>query len=111
MAKFIGLATDEMTFLVEVIVDEAVRQRWPAAMNSAGPGVLQTLGNAFLAAQLGNAVFAAQAIKHDPDLVFSREMAPVCSAEQGRQRRVRKAGRRRETRVGCVSHCCECWGT
>jgi hypothetical protein len=29
------------------------------------------LRDPFLAAQLGNAVFATQAIEHDPDLVFS----------------------------------------
>jgi hypothetical protein len=31
---------------------------------------------AFLAAQLGDTVFAAQPIQHDPDLVFRREMPP-----------------------------------
>src|SRR5690606_18669000 len=40
------------------------------------PGVIQALGDAFLAAQLGNAVLAAQAFKHDADLVFGREVAP-----------------------------------
>ena len=40
------------------------------------PGVIQALGDAFLAAQLGNAVIAAQAIEHDPDLVFRREVPP-----------------------------------
>jgi hypothetical protein len=38
------------------------------------PGVIQALGNAFLAAQLGNAVLAAQAIQHDADLVLGREV-------------------------------------
>src|SRR5690606_23713745 len=36
-----------------------------------GPGVIQALRDAFLAAQFGNAVFAAQTIENDPDLVFS----------------------------------------
>ena len=40
------------------------------------PHIIQALGDAFLAAQLGNAVIAAQAVEHDPDLVFSREMPP-----------------------------------
>jgi len=34
------------------------------------PCVIQALGNAFLAAQLGNAVIAAQAFQHDPYLLF-----------------------------------------
>ena len=38
------------------------------------PGVIQALGDAFLAAQLGNAVFAAQAIQHDADLVLGRKV-------------------------------------
>src|SRR5690606_26883383 len=38
------------------------------------PGVIQALGDPFLAAQLGNAVLAAQAFQHDPDLVFGREV-------------------------------------
>jgi hypothetical protein len=37
------------------------------------PGVVEALGDPFLAAQLGNAVFAAQAFQHDPDLVSSDE--------------------------------------
>ena len=40
------------------------------------PGVIQALGDAFLAAQLGDAVLAAQPIQHDADLVFGREMPP-----------------------------------
>lgn len=36
-----------------------------------GPGVIQALRNAFLAAQLGDAVFVTQAVQHDPGLVFS----------------------------------------
>ena len=35
-----------------------------------GPSVIQALRNAYLAAQLSNAVFATQAVQHDPDLVF-----------------------------------------
>jgi hypothetical protein len=38
-------------------------------------GVIQALRDAFLAAQLSNAVLAAQPIEHDADLVFGREMA------------------------------------
>ncbi len=36
----------------------------------------QRIGPAFLAAEFGNAVLAAQAVQHDPDLVFRREMPP-----------------------------------
>src|SRR3546814_1806557 len=39
------------------------------------PGVIKALGDAFLAAQLGDAVLAAQPIENDADLVFSREVA------------------------------------
>ncbi len=39
-----------------------------------GSGVIQAMGDALLAAQFGDAVLAAQAIEHDPDLVFRREM-------------------------------------
>src|SRR6185312_3334370 len=39
------------------------------------PGVIQALCDAFFAAQLGNAVLAAQAIQHNADLVLSREVA------------------------------------
>src|SRR5690606_29090360 len=38
------------------------------------PGVIQALGDAFLAAQLGDTVFAAQPLQHDPDFVFCREV-------------------------------------
>ena len=38
------------------------------------PGVIQALRDAFLAAQFGDAVLAAQAFQHDPDRVFRREM-------------------------------------
>ena len=33
-------------------------------------GIIQALRDPFLAAQLGNAVFATQAVQHDPNLVF-----------------------------------------
>jgi hypothetical protein len=39
------------------------------------PGVVQALSDPFLAAQLGDAVFPAQAIQHDADLVLGREVA------------------------------------
>jgi hypothetical protein len=52
------------------------RRRLPASMNSFGPGVIQALSDAFLAAQLGNAVLATQAVEHDTDLVLGRKMAP-----------------------------------
>ena len=35
------------------------------------PDVIEALGNTFAAAQLGNAVLAAQAVQHDAYLVFS----------------------------------------
>src|SRR3546814_20374112 len=36
--------------------------------------IIQALRNAFLAAQLGDTVVAAQTVQHDPDLVFGREV-------------------------------------
>jgi hypothetical protein len=35
-----------------------------------GPLVVQTLGNAFAPTQLGDAVFAAQAVQHNTDLLL-----------------------------------------
>src|SRR5665213_2911856 len=46
-----------------------------------GPGVIQALGDAFLAAQLGDAVLAAQAVQNDPDLVLGREVPPGRTAD------------------------------
>src|SRR3546814_2960379 len=46
-----------------------------------GPSVIQALRNAFLAAQLGNAVVAAQTFQHDPDLVLGWEMPTGRSAD------------------------------
>ena len=37
-----------------------------------GPAVVEPLGNAFTAAQLGDAHLAAQAVQHDADLLFGR---------------------------------------
>jgi hypothetical protein len=37
--------------------------------------VIQALSDAFLAAQLGNAVLATQAVEHDTDLALGRKMA------------------------------------
>src|SRR3546814_10044480 len=45
------------------------------------PVVIQALCNAFLAAQLGDAVLAAQAIQHDADLVFGREVPAGCTPD------------------------------
>ena len=45
------------------------------------PHVIQALGDALLAAQLGNAVVTAQAVPPDPHLMFRREMPPGCPAE------------------------------
>ena len=45
------------------------------------PGVIQALGDALLAAQLGDAVIAAQAIEHDPDFLFGRKMPPRRSSD------------------------------
>ena len=36
------------------------------------PAVIQALGDPFLAAQLGNAVFSTKAGQHDPDLLLGR---------------------------------------
>ena len=35
-----------------------------------GPFVIEPLGNAFLATQLGDALLTAKAIQHNPDLFF-----------------------------------------
>lgn len=40
------------------------------------PDIIEALGDALLAADLGDAVLAAEAIQHDPDLVFGGEMPP-----------------------------------
>src|SRR5579863_3489836 len=45
-----------------------------------GPPVVEVLRYAFLAAELGDAVLAAQAFEHDADLLFGREMPPGGSA-------------------------------
>ena len=45
-----------------------------------GPGVAETLGDAFLTIKLGDAVFAAQTIQHDPDLILGRGMPPDLSS-------------------------------
>ena len=44
------------------------------------PSVMQALHNTFLAAQLSNAVFAAQVFRHDPDFVFIRKVPPCYPA-------------------------------
>jgi hypothetical protein len=41
------------------------------------PGVIQALSDAFLAAQLGNAVLATQAVEHDTDLVLGEKWRRV----------------------------------
>jgi hypothetical protein len=48
-----------------------------------GPYVIQALRDAFLAAQLRYAVITAQALKHDPDLVFGRKMPTGCTPTNG----------------------------
>jgi hypothetical protein len=45
-----------------------------------GPCIIQALRDAFLAAQLGNAVIAAKAFQHDPDLVLGCEVSAGRSA-------------------------------
>src|SRR5258705_2610292 len=45
------------------------------------PAVVEVLGDAFLAAQLGDAVLAAHAFEHDADLLLGRELAPRRSAD------------------------------
>src|SRR5271167_1030534 len=46
-----------------------------------GPGVIKALGNAFTAAQLGNAGLAAQTIQNYPDLLFGRMTLAGCPAD------------------------------
>ena len=46
-----------------------------------GPDIIEALGDAFLAADLSDAVLAAKAVQHDPDLVFGREMAAGRAAD------------------------------
>src|SRR5258705_2129642 len=45
------------------------------------PTVVEVLGDAFLAAQLGDTVLAAHAFEHDADLLLGRELAPRRSAD------------------------------
>src|SRR3546814_14200104 len=86
------------------------------------PGVIKALGDAFLAAQLGDAVLAAQPIENDADLVFSREVATGLTPNilhhplsRGLCRRFFQGGlglhRSEERRVGkgCVSTCRSRW--
>jgi hypothetical protein len=46
------------------------RQPALAIFNEVRPFLINPLGNAFAAAQLGNAIFAAQAFQNDPDLLL-----------------------------------------
>ena len=41
-----------------------------------GPAIIEVLGDAFLAAQLGDAVLAAQPVQDDADLLLSGELPP-----------------------------------
>src|SRR3954469_465083 len=45
------------------------------------PSVIEALGYAFTAAQLGNAGLAAQAVENDPDLLFRRMPFAGCTAD------------------------------
>ena len=45
-------------------------------MHHLGPTVIEVLGDALLAAEFGNAVFAAQAIEDNADLLLSGEVPP-----------------------------------
>jgi hypothetical protein len=40
------------------------------------PAIIEVLDDALATAKFGNAVFAAQAFQHDPDLVFRRKVSP-----------------------------------
>src|SRR5271168_3266493 len=46
-----------------------------------GPSVIKALGNAFTAAQLGNAGLAAQTVQNYPDLLFGRMTLAGCPAD------------------------------
>ena len=46
-----------------------------------GPTVVHAFGDAFAAAQLGDAGLAAQAIQHDADFLFRRIMLAGCSVD------------------------------
>ena len=50
-------------------------------LQSLRASVIQALGDAFLAAQLGDTVLAAQPIEHDTDLVLGRDMATGLPAD------------------------------
>ena len=52
----------------------------PASKNSFVPAVIQTLGDALAAAQGGDALLAAQARHHDPDLLLSRILLACLAA-------------------------------
>src|SRR5690606_3777069 len=40
------------------------------------PVVIEALGNPFAPTKLGDRTLSAQAVEHDPDLLFSRKLAP-----------------------------------
>src|SRR3974390_3372420 len=59
------------------------------------PRVIHALGDAFAPAEFGDRSFAAQAVKHDADLLFDRVMLAGCApnvADKGLRRSRRRAG-------------------
>ena len=54
----------------------ALRAGTQARSPSNGPGIIQALRNAFAAAQLRDAVIAAQPVQHNPDRLFGRMAQP-----------------------------------
>jgi hypothetical protein len=63
------------------------------------PTIIEVLDDAFAAAELGDAVLAAQAIQHDADLILRRKMSPGCPANA-----LHDLFRRRSLRPGSLSH-------
>src|SRR3712207_1763290 len=64
-----------------------------------GPAVVQVLADALTPAQLGDAVLAAQALQHDADLLFGRELPARGSADIAHDLFGRLFGR-----PGCLPH-------
>src|SRR5207344_1861936 len=63
------------------------------------PAVVEALGNAFAAAELGDRVFAAQAVQHDADLLLGGVTLARCPADALDDRFGRQVGG-----VGFLSH-------
>jgi hypothetical protein len=80
--QLLGLALEILDLVAGRCTGSVARQAPLAGFQELlGPTVVETLGNALAAAQLGDRVFAAQAVQHDADLLFGRVALARCSAD------------------------------